>query len=254
MRAAGLLVALVVIAGPAAAQEPARAGSDEPRAEAERTFEEGNRNFHGGNYREAIPLFQRAYDLSGEPALVFNIAQAHRLAGDCQQAIAAYRRFLSLAGDPSLREAAQGHIVRLGATCPVTPPPVIITTPSKPAPPPPSDSPWRIVGLTGMAGGVATLATAGGLYLWNGTRYQRWEDEDQRLRGREVPVNEAVDRQATNDELWRSIQRSDRTSVGVAIAGAALTLAGAIVWWNFRSSDSVSVAFGGTAVRGQVRW
>ena len=253
MRAAGFILVLLA-AGPAQGEaEPA------PRAEAERTFEEGNRRFHDGDYHAAIPLFQRAYDLSGEPALIFNIAQSHRLAGECQSAIAAYRRFLGLAGDSALREAAQGHIDRMAPTCPVAAPatpPLVVAAVRPVEPPQTAPPPWRAVGLVVTGAGLLGAAGAGTLYLWNGSRYRRWQAEDSRLdlRDGSIPPAEALARQEVNDELWRSIKRTDRTSLGLAIASGAVALGGAVLWLSFRSDRAVSVAFTGTGLAGEVRW
>jgi hypothetical protein len=61
--------------------------------------------------------------------------------------------------------------------------------------------------------------------------------------------------QQANDELWRSIARTDRASLGLAIAGGALVAGGAVLWWSSRSSERVtSAAFTGNGFVGSVRW
>jgi tetratricopeptide (TPR) repeat protein len=258
MRAAGLVVALAALAAapPARAQEPTPrpAVTDEQRAQAERSFEEGNARFHEGDYQAAIPLFRRAFELSGEPALLYNIAQAHRLAGQCRPAVAAYRRFLALAGEVELRSAAQAHLEQLDSACAVASPTVAVEV----APPPharPAPGPWRTVGLVSVGAGVLAGAGAGALYLWNGSRYHDWQGEDRLLKDGRVPAAQALPRQEANDQLWRSIRRTDRTSLGLAIAAGVLVAGGTVFWVSSRPGDaSVAVAFTGNSVAGQVRW
>jgi tetratricopeptide (TPR) repeat protein len=253
-----LAIAILMAARPSAAQQAAPPPGEEGRTEAERLFEEANRQFHEGQYRAAIPLFQRAYDLSSEAALIFNIAQSYRLAGDCRPALASYRRFVELTADQALRTRARGHIERLAQTCPAPAPPVaevVVARPARAAEGAPS--PWPKVGLAVVGAGLLAGGGAAGLYLWNGSRYRRWDQEDRRLRGGEGPLSpERVQGpQQANDELWRSIARTDRASLGLAIAGGALVAGGAVLWWSSRTSErSTSAAFTGNGFVGSVRW
>jgi hypothetical protein len=228
-----------------------------PQAEARQAFQDAERHFGRGEYRQAVPLFRRAYQLTGAPALVFDVAQAYRRAGDCREALAAYREFLALAAEPELRSAALEHLETLQRTCqssgPVAPPAAVILAP--PAPEWPVRS-RRGAGLvTGGAGLVAGLA-AGGLYLWNGARYDRWRDEDHRLvvmRG-QPGAAAFVSRQQANDELWRSIHRTDSATLALGIAGAALTAAGGLLWYFGPRRPSVAMALHPLGVQGSVRW
>lgn len=58
-------------------------------------------------YDKAIELYTRAYDLRPHPSLLFNIGQAHRLAGRLQEARRFYERYLSAA--PGGVEAARAR-------------------------------------------------------------------------------------------------------------------------------------------------
>lgn len=51
-----------------------------------------------GRYAEAATLFEQSFALSNEPALLFDAAQAHRLAGDRARALALYRSYLRVGG------------------------------------------------------------------------------------------------------------------------------------------------------------
>jgi tetratricopeptide (TPR) repeat protein len=68
-------------------------------ADADDLFRKGLEAYDGHRYREAIESFSRAYRRSHNTALLFNIAQAWRLLGDCSQATATYESFV--AADPT---------------------------------------------------------------------------------------------------------------------------------------------------------
>jgi hypothetical protein len=89
------LLAISVVSGSASA-DPTRPKPrvDPVSAEARARFEEGSRLFDLGDYAEAIARFEEAYKLSGAPALLLSIAQAHRMNHACAPAAHFYRRFL----------------------------------------------------------------------------------------------------------------------------------------------------------------
>src|SRR3954469_19888538 len=92
-----------------------------------------------GNYDEAAARYEAAYRLVQDPALLFNIGQAFRLAGRTDKALAAYKGFLRTApaGDPN-RPAVRGGVAereRALRAAEAHPPP------EPPPPPPPSPSP-----------------------------------------------------------------------------------------------------------------
>jgi hypothetical protein len=76
-----------------------------PSAESEQLaraeFERAQRAYDLGRFETAIVHYSRAYEAMPLPALLFNIAQCHRLLGEYAQAAFFYRRYLDLAGSPS---------------------------------------------------------------------------------------------------------------------------------------------------------
>jgi tetratricopeptide (TPR) repeat protein len=56
-----------------------------------------------GDYDTAITLYTKAYQLVPHPVLLFNMAQAHRLAGHTEQALSLYAKYL--AADPNGAQA-----------------------------------------------------------------------------------------------------------------------------------------------------
>src|SRR5512140_3111041 len=62
---------------------------------------------NSGDYDTALIFYSKAYQLVPHPLLIFNMAQAHRLAGRTEKALALYARYLS--EDPN---GAQAQTVR----------------------------------------------------------------------------------------------------------------------------------------------
>lgn len=60
---------------------------------AEELYDQGQHAFDAGDYPRAIAKWKRSYELSSAPLLLFNVAQAYRLSGDCEHALASYKRF-----------------------------------------------------------------------------------------------------------------------------------------------------------------
>ncbi|MCB9671452.1 MAG: hypothetical protein H6736_15935 [Alphaproteobacteria bacterium] len=95
---AGLALAQDPGAEPAEAPpEETPAATDGPSeadlAEAARLYEAGVKMYDEALYAQAIEAFQKSYDLSGEPALLFNIANAQEREGDVEGTIATLNRY-----------------------------------------------------------------------------------------------------------------------------------------------------------------
>ena len=71
---------------------------------------EGLEHFRQHEYEQAIASFQRSYAMSPLPALLFDMAQAYRLAGDCDSALQYYRRYGEVAPGDGNRDALDGRI------------------------------------------------------------------------------------------------------------------------------------------------
>lgn len=78
-------------------------------------WEKARSAYSFGNYDIAIAEYQAAFDLTGAPEYMFNIAQTQRAKGDKPAAIASYKRYLEL--DPSGDGAASAkqHVAALEA-------------------------------------------------------------------------------------------------------------------------------------------
>ncbi len=103
MRAA--VAALVLAALPAHAE---KLGGIPEKAKA--LAQRGRQLQRDQNYTDAIEAYKAAYVLAPSPGLLFNLAQAYRLAGDCADAAWMYRRFLQTDPDAELKTLAQTHL------------------------------------------------------------------------------------------------------------------------------------------------
>ena len=63
-----------------------------------------------GDYAAAVAAFKEAYVLAPSPGLLFNIAQAYRLAGNCDEAAWMYRRFLDANPTGPNKALAEQHL------------------------------------------------------------------------------------------------------------------------------------------------
>src|SRR5450631_304105 len=68
-----------------------------------------------GKFAEALEAYKAAYVLAPSPGLLFNLAQAYRLNGDCDDAAWMYRRFLDTDPRDDLRDLVNGHLQKLAA-------------------------------------------------------------------------------------------------------------------------------------------
>jgi hypothetical protein len=59
-------------------------------------FAKATTAYNLGRFDEAVTLFSKAYEAWPHPDFLYNIAQSHRLAKNCKQALHFYKRFLSI--------------------------------------------------------------------------------------------------------------------------------------------------------------
>jgi len=91
MKWSGISAIAVVLACRVALAQPAS-----PEKQADEYFNRGNTAYNLGRFDEAVQHFTKAYELWSQPEFLYNIAQAHRLAGHCKQALHFYKRFRAL--------------------------------------------------------------------------------------------------------------------------------------------------------------
>jgi len=153
-RDARLAVGLVVVCLLGAAlASPAHA---ENAASAREHYERGTKFYDIGKYDDAIREFEAAYEAKSDPAFIYNLAQAHRLAGHNQEALQLYRNYLRYVPNPpnradiderirglekAIAERSASGTATPPSTAPSQQPGSASTSPGAPAGPPPAAPP-----------------------------------------------------------------------------------------------------------------
>jgi tetratricopeptide (TPR) repeat protein len=118
---------------------PARA----ERQDARRRYDRATAAFGLGKYEEAATEYEAAFELKPDPALLYNAAQAYRLAGRAPRAIQLYRNYLRLYGDAENADDARQHLLRLESASAEGRPagPTTVSAPAVTAAPAPTPAP-----------------------------------------------------------------------------------------------------------------
>jgi hypothetical protein len=219
---------------------PARA---DDAAAAREHYRAGTKLYDLRRYKEAAKEYEAAYEAKDDPALLFNIAQAYRLAGAYDDAIASYRSYLRRVPratnrpevDKRIREmqdllAAQKRQQEAPPEGTLQPKPVesngtttAIKPPSAAAPAPQPSGPTdeqlargrkeKIAGLTLSAVGVVSFAVGAGFA---------------------VLAKQASDQVSHETVFDPSVQARGKTDQGVAIGlfcvGGAAVVSGVVLW------------------------
>jgi tetratricopeptide (TPR) repeat protein len=208
----------------AIASASGRAWAVEPDGDARALYAEGKAEYAQGHYAEAVLLFERSYALSGSPALLFNMAQAHRLAGPehCSEALALYKSYLEALPDAENANEVAERIAelddcaaqKLGSATPAPSAPrlvpVQVTNDSAPIPKRPG-LPTGPVLTTGA--GAALLVAGGVLYA------RAWDKHREAER-----ICPCYPGSYAKWELLTNVSYAL-----LAVGGA--TLAGGVTWW-----------------------
>jgi tetratricopeptide (TPR) repeat protein len=208
-------------------------------------YQRATRAYDLQKYQEAIEEYQKAYEISGDPPMLYNIGQAHRLADQPVEAVRYYRRFLQRMPNARNREDVERKIAdqekvieeRRKAAAAVTPPPppppaksppIVEVKPPPPVPPPPPEPPppvvspeppsqaRAVVGWSLIAAGVI----ADGVAIYQGYRAKQKGDELTRA----SMAGEVFDPQVEEDGKNANI-----AAIALGIGGTAIAVAGAIV-------------------------
>jgi len=159
---------------------PARSLAAPDPEQAKAAFDEGQRLFVAGNYREALAAFNKGYAATDDAAFLLNMAQCHRFLGETKEALEKYRLYLRSTPEgvnPEARTVATQAIHALEGE-PATPSgrkfkqsaggfPVLAPLPelgaNKPAPPPPAApaATARRLRLAGIVCGAAGVLAVG---------------------------------------------------------------------------------------------
>ncbi|MDX2023188.1 MAG: tetratricopeptide repeat protein [Deltaproteobacteria bacterium] len=95
---------------------PAAGSETDDLAKARRRFEKGQRLYDLRRYMESIPEFEAAYELSGDPVLLYNLAQSYRMAEKYPDALHYYRAYLKKVPKSPRTDVVKRRIAELEAT------------------------------------------------------------------------------------------------------------------------------------------
>ena len=219
-------------------------------------YQRATRAYDLQKYQEAIDEYQKAYEISGDPPMLYNIAQAYRLADQPSEAARYYRRFLQRMPNARNRDDVERKIADQEKLAdqrkkvePVAPPPPPTTTPTKPPPivevkppppppvvppappqlpPPPETSHaravvgWSLVGAGLIADGVAA-----------------YEGYRARQKGDQLTRDSMMTPPKTFDPAVETAgKNANIAAIALGIGGTAVAIAGAIVLITGGSSES----------------
>jgi tetratricopeptide (TPR) repeat protein len=215
-------------------------------------YQRATRAYDLQKYQEAIEEYQKAYEISGDPPMLYNIGQAYRLADQPAEAVRYYRRFLQRMPNARNREDVERKIAdqeklieeRRKAAASVAPPPppppvksppiVEIKPPPQPPPPPPPPPPSippeppssarSVVGWSLIAAGVI----ADGVAIYQGYRAKQKGDELTRL---------SMDGGTFDPQIEEDGKNANIAAIALGIGGTAIAVAGAIVLITGGSED-----------------
>ena len=134
-------VVLFVVALVALVAMPARG---QGKHKEQKLVEQGRRAYNLGHWSDALADFEKAYESSGDSALLFNLAETHRQLGHTADACASTTRTCASCPNGPEHEAAATEIKSLNGTAAAKSPPAV--TPPPPAtalPPAPRPRPAR---------------------------------------------------------------------------------------------------------------
>lgn len=227
-------------------------------------YQRGMTHYNLGEFDAAVREFKAAYELSQAPELLFNVAQAYRLAEDHKQALFFYDAYLRLRPDAENRADVEAWIAASrkllddqrqlqqsppqDAIPPATPPPA--------APEPVVAAPvardveahgrpqLRTAGLVVGAAGVASGAAA--IYFGLHAR-GHWNEITELSRSRGTWSDHHAD-------VERSARRSERLALVTGIVGIAATVTGGVLWYVGRDRATVMVTPTGDGGKASITW
>jgi tetratricopeptide (TPR) repeat protein len=254
----GAASAVESVTGSATAAAAPGATSQEAMAKARGLADQGRVLHDRGEYGRAVDSFQAAYVLAPSPALLFNLGQAYRLKGDCDNALLMYRAFLRSRPAPQLQDIARAHLGSVekcaspevmgrpaGATA-ATPATSAVTTSGSDRGREPGRALRRSGVITAISGGV--LLGLAGYFAY---RAADANDEVEERYGRGVKWRDL-------EELDASGDRDNKLATGLAVTGGVAVITGSVLYlvgWRQgeraerRPMMSFAPARGGGAVR-----
>ena len=207
--AAALGVLAVIISAPAQAMQL----SPQQKADMKLHYDKATRAYDVGKYQEAIEQYQKAYEIGGDAAMIYNIAQAYRLSDQLSEAIRFYRRYLQRSPSAPNREVVERRIAELEKVVEErkrSGPPMVQAAPT------PSPTPLMPIPGTASSGGPPA----------SGSSMPIGGEPSQGFPSATAPSE--LPPPATLQTSGR--ERKTHVAVGAVLLGAAAILGGAAIW------------------------
>ncbi len=106
------VLVLAVLGGRNAAAEPKRAEAKSQES-ARSYYEKATSAFGLGDYARAAELYEKAFELRADSALLYNAAQSHRMAGHKERALQLYKNYVRLFPESKQAGDARRHMAEL---------------------------------------------------------------------------------------------------------------------------------------------
>lgn len=185
----------------------AAAGAEDGREdEARNLFLAGRSAYDAGRFAEALPHFERAYQLSARPALLFNLGTTHDRLFASERAIHYFERYLEEVPDADNRAFVESRLR-------------ILRQAEQDEDPTPASAGPSVLGIVLVAAGGAALATGAAM---GGLALARRGDLDDRCPGGVCPDEARAD--------VDSLRRSSRTADVLLPLGGALVVGGVLAF------------------------
>jgi tetratricopeptide (TPR) repeat protein len=247
-RAAGALMAAAVLAAVlVAAPRPAQAQMTQAQKdEVKLHYQRATRAYDLQKYQEAIDEYQKAYEISGDPPMLYNIAQAYRLADQPTEAVRYYRRFLQRMPNARNRDDVERKIADQEKIAeerkrsePVTPPPSTSTrpppivevkppppvAPAAPAQPPAAPTPAPEASHAGAV--VGWCLVGAGLIVDGVAAYEGYRAKQ---KGDQLTRDSMANQSVTFDpSVETSGKNANVAAIALAIGGTAVAVTGVII-------------------------
>jgi hypothetical protein len=221
VRATGVVLAVIlaVVVSLAASTAPAAPGHgadrEEVRDEAQELYELGMAHFRTRGFSEAARAFEAAYALDPRREVLFALAQATRLSGDCAGAVPLYNRFLTTDPPGHQIEAARIALARCQDPTPARPPPM-----ARPAPLSVQRPAWYRDAAGGALAAAAVLSLTAGVGLLVASRMADREHREALVYGQADARRSA----AQSRQRWGTAALLSATALGLAAGGRWLWL------------------------------
>jgi hypothetical protein len=212
---------------------------EDAAAKARALYQDGARLYNLGQYDAAVQAFEGSYAISGAKPLLFNIAQAYRLAGPqrCEKALHAYESYLREDSTASnrreveeriaeMRECVEREQARRAAeeAARARIPPSAPAAAPRPEPTAPPAGPGPAPAIVTAAGGALFLAGAG-LYAASRVKFNQVRST--------CPCPEG------SFSKWETLT----TTSYVALSVGGATLLGGLSWWLASPRSPASPAY-----------